>query len=94
MVTSFEVGQAKPYGAIFAEAIRRPNSSPADMVHVDDWWQLDGRGALNEGFGAVLYTGLWDTYPALVPPRPDLDEIARADVFSIRRLDDPSSWTG
>lgn len=89
VVTSCEVGHAKPHGAIFTAAARRLNLDPADILHVGDWWQVDGRGALNAGFGAVLYTGLWETYPALGYPRPDLDEIARAGVPCIRRLDDP-----
>ena len=89
VVTSCEVGHAKPHGAIFAEAARRLNLDPGDIVHVGDWWQGDGRGALDAGFGAVLYTGLWDTYPALGYPGPDLDEIARAGVPCIRRLDAP-----
>ena len=89
VVTSCEVGHAKPHAVIFNEAARRLDLAPGVIPHVGDRWELDGQGALDAGFGAVLYAGLWDSYPDDDFPRTGLDEIARAGVLCIRRLDDP-----
>jgi len=63
IVTSCEVGWGKPDRAIFDEASRRIGVPGAEILHVGDRWDLDVEGALGAGFGAALYTGLWDRYP-------------------------------
>jgi FMN phosphatase YigB (HAD superfamily) len=63
IVTSCEVGRAKPDRGIFLEASKRLGVPPHEIVHVGDRWDLDIEGALGSGFGAVLYRGLWPVYP-------------------------------
>jgi FMN phosphatase YigB (HAD superfamily) len=64
IITSCEVGRGKPDRAIFDEAVRRLGVPAAEILHVGDRWDLDIEGALGAGFGAALYGGLWDLYPA------------------------------
>ncbi len=89
VVTSCEVGCMKPHPLIFAEAAKRLHLEPGAILHVGDRWDLDGRGAIDAGFGAVLYTGLWDSYPPGVDPGPGREAAARAGVPCVPRLDSP-----
>lgn len=89
VVTSCEVGRAKPHEAIFNEASRRLKLGPGAILHIGDRWELDARGALDAGFGAVLYTGLWESRPGDGYPQTNLEEVARAGVPCFSRLDDP-----
>jgi HAD superfamily hydrolase (TIGR01509 family) len=63
VVSSSDLGVAKPAPAIFREAARRLDLPPRQVLHVGDSWELDVVGALAAGCGAVLYRGLWDRYP-------------------------------
>lgn len=63
IVTSCEVGRWKPDPEIFREASRRLSVRPEEILHVGDRWDLDVKGALSAGCGAVLYRGLWPLYP-------------------------------
>ena len=89
VVTSCEVGHAKPHAAIFAEAARRLGLRPAEILHVGDRWDLDARGAMDAGFGATLYSGLWNSYPDDTTAQAWKEAAARAGVLCVQRLDDP-----
>jgi len=88
IVTSCEVGSAKPDPEIFFEASRRLGVPPAEILHVGDRWELDVDGALRSGCGAALYRGLWSFYPLDFYPRTDLPETEYPDVLRIDRLDE------
>jgi FMN phosphatase YigB (HAD superfamily) len=69
VVSSCDLGSAKPEPGIFLEAARRLGLPPEQILHVGDRWELDVDGAERAGFGAGLYTGLWSRYPpGLYPP--------------------------
>ena len=90
IVTSCEVGRAKPHPTIFHEGgARRLGPDPGEILHIGDRWDLDGQGALDAGFGAILYVGQWDSHSEEGYPHANLEEVARAGVPCIRRLDDP-----
>ncbi len=89
IVTSCEVGHAKPHPAIFREAARRLGLAPEVILHVGDRWDRDARGALDARFGAVLYTGLWDRRPPEEHPVLGREDAERAGVPCLDRLDDP-----
>ncbi len=63
IVTSCEVGAAKPDPRLFAEAARRLGLPPSEILHVGDRPELDLAGATAAGFGAVVYRGFWNRYP-------------------------------
>ena len=89
VVTSCEVGHAKPHPAIFVEAARRLNLLPTEILHVGDQWELDVKGVLDACFGAVLYTGLWEQSPDSVNQENSREAAKRADVPCLHRLGDP-----
>jgi FMN phosphatase YigB (HAD superfamily) len=67
------------------------------MLHVGDRWELDVVGARAAGCGAVLYRGLWGTYPAglygeLPPPPADRGGVRLVD--SLVELAAPTLWRG
>lgn len=88
VVTSCDVGHAKPHPAIFAAAAKRLGVSLGEILHVGDRWELDVSGALGAGCGAALYTGLWHLYPNGMYPDTDLEEVRRSGIPCIRRLND------
>ncbi len=88
IVTSCEVGRAKPHPALFREGARRLELPPSQILHVGDRWDRDAQGALAAGFGAAVYSGLWHVAPRDDPPPMDEAEIARAGVLRLHRLDD------
>ena len=90
IVTSCEVGRAKPDPAIFRDAARRLGLPPEAILHIGDRWDRDVQGALRVGFGAVLYSGLRDSISSQQDPLPDPEEFRRVGVLHVRRLDDPS----
>ena len=54
VVTSDEVGAAKPHPPIFREALRRAGADAANAMHVGDQLRSDVRGAQNAGIQPVL----------------------------------------
>ncbi len=96
IVTSCEVGHAKPRPEIFHAAASRLGVEPQGILHVGDRWDLDVRGALAAGCGAALYRGLWKQYPpdevsdspvpAALPPSVML-------VDHLSELLDPKLWS-
>ena len=88
VITSCEVGEAKPHPKIFEEAARRAGVRPAEMLHVGDRWELDVEGALRAGCGAVLYRGLWSRYPEGEYPETDAHRMNVPGVSCIDRLDE------
>ena len=95
VVSSSDLGVAKPDPAIFQEAARRLDLPPRQVLHVGDRWELDVVGALAAGCGAVLYRGLWDRYPeGLYPPLSDPPP-GTSGVRVVDHLDpllDPALW--
>jgi FMN phosphatase YigB (HAD superfamily) len=87
IVTSCEVGQAKPAPSIFLEASRRLGLPPQEILHVGDRWELDVQGAQRAGFGAVLYRGLWSRYPEGLYPETDYGLSDDPEVTYIDRLE-------
>jgi putative hydrolase of the HAD superfamily len=55
LVTSEEVGAAKPDGRIFAAALRRVDCSPDDAVMIGDSWKHDVLGATDAGIAAIWF---------------------------------------
>ncbi|MFY9717435.1 MAG: HAD family hydrolase [Thermoplasmata archaeon] len=88
IITSCEVGSAKPDGAIFALAARRLGVPAHEILHVGDRWELDVVGAQRAGFGAALYRGLWPRYPEGMYPETDARTVATSGVLCIDRLDE------
>lgn len=86
IITSCEVGRAKPDPEIFREAARRLDLPPHELLHVGDRWELDVEGAQRAGCGAVLYRGLWPSYPKGMYPETDPRLFADSDVLCIDRL--------
>lgn len=89
VVTSCEVGVAKPHPEIFRQAARLLGLPPSSILHVGDRWDLDVEGARSAGLGPALYRGLWPRYPD-----PSDQEIsrqlddAREDVLRLDRMDE------
>jgi len=67
-VISEEFGAAKPDPAIFAEALRLGNGTPADAVFVGDAPELDILGAHRAGLPAVWMNARRITWPDALPP--------------------------
>jgi FMN phosphatase YigB (HAD superfamily) len=84
IVTSCEVGRAKPDTEIFLTAARRVGLPPGEILHVGDRWDLDVEGAQRAGFGAALYRGLWSSYP---PGEERSDEPSLPRDPSVLRVD-------
>jgi len=95
VVSSCDLGVAKPDPAIFREAARVLGVPAERLLHVGDRWELDVVGALAAGCGAALYRGLWDRYPRGLYP--DLPEPPK-ETGEVRVLDhlqsllEPSLW--
>jgi FMN phosphatase YigB (HAD superfamily) len=86
IITSCEVGRAKPAIEIFAVASQRLGLPPREILHVGDRWELDVVGAQNAGFGAMLYRGLWSHYPEGLYPETEFGIPNDPDVPCIDRL--------
>jgi HAD superfamily hydrolase (TIGR01549 family) len=86
VVTSCEVGWCKPRPEIFREASRRLDLPAGEILHVGDRWELDVEGARQAGFGAVLYRGLWPSYPPGEYPEADRHVAQDPNVLYIDRL--------
>jgi FMN phosphatase YigB (HAD superfamily) len=86
IITSCEVGRAKPAAEIFADASNRLGLAPQEILHVGDRWELDLVGARNAGFGAILYRGLWPQYPQELYSETKIGPPADPDVRCIDRL--------
>jgi FMN phosphatase YigB (HAD superfamily) len=84
IVTSCELGVAKPRPEIFLAATRRLGLDPEELLHVGDRWELDVDGAVAAGCGAGLYRGLWPLYPEGLYPTTDAP---RGDTSRVRVLD-------
>jgi FMN phosphatase YigB (HAD superfamily) len=89
IVTSCEVGRAKPLPEIFQEASRKLGIPCQGILHIGDRWDIDVAGARGVGMGAVLYRGLWDRYPEVADREVSerLDDRG-TDVVRIDRLDE------
>ncbi len=74
VLTSAEVGEAKPGGAMFRAALDIAGARPADALHVGDSIEHDVAGALATGMRAVLVDrdGEAGAVPAGVPVVADL----------------------
>ena len=70
IVTSGEVGAAKPDKRIFLEACRRLNVRPRNVLHIGDQIDGDVRGAQQAGLQAVLLDR-----GRLAADRPDIDHV-------------------
>jgi FMN phosphatase YigB (HAD superfamily) len=88
IVTSCEVGRAKPDPEMFREAARRIHLPVKSILHVGDRWELDVEGAYAAGCGAALYRGLWHAYPQGMYPETDLKIAEGTDVLFIDHLED------
>ena len=88
IVTSCEVGSAKPDPGIFREAARHLAVPVESILHVGDRWELDVEGALAAGCGAALYRGLWNRYPKGMYPEDDPKMAEGTDVLCIDHLED------
>ncbi|MCI4343004.1 MAG: HAD family hydrolase [Thermoplasmata archaeon] len=88
IVTSCEVGRAKPAPEIFRDAARRLGLPPHEILHVGDRWELDVEGAQEAGYGAVLYRGLWSHYPEGLYPETDYGLHDDPEVQIIDHLDE------
>lgn len=88
VITSCEVGAAKPDPAIFEAASRRVSVPLREILHVGDRWELDVVGAERAGCGAVLYRGLWSRYPEGMYPPTDPQLLDDPRVRCIDRLDE------
>lgn len=90
ILTSCEVGRAKPDPAIFRAAARRLDLPPSEILHVGDRWDRDVLGALGVGFGATLYTGLRRSETDRTDPVPSPEVVQRMGAVRVHRLDDPA----
>jgi FMN phosphatase YigB (HAD superfamily) len=88
IVTSCEVGSAKPDAEIFLAASRRVGVPPGEILHVGDRWDLDVEGAQRAGFGAALYRGLWSSYGPGEEPSDERSLPRDPSVVRIDRLDE------
>jgi HAD superfamily hydrolase (TIGR01549 family) len=95
VVSSCDLGVAKPDVRIFREAARRLDIPPPKILHVGDRWDLDVVGALGAGFGAALYRGLWSRYPDGMypsPPEPSTPHPGVRLLDSLDALRDDALW--
>lgn len=67
VISSCDVGAAKPDRRIFQAACATLSRSPAEVLHVGDILDADVRGGIAAGMGAALYTGLWSKYVEVEP---------------------------
>ena len=88
VITSCELGRAKPDAEIYWEAARRLGLAPSEILHVGDRWELDAEGALRAGLGTALYRGLWRFYPEGEYPETNPRVAEAAGVATIDRLDE------
>lgn len=63
IVTSCEVGRAKPLPEIFREAAQGLGLPCEAILHIGDRWDIDVVGARGVAMGRALYRGLWHRYP-------------------------------
>jgi|GEM_PF-5954777 FMN phosphatase YigB (HAD superfamily) len=85
IITSGELGVAKPSPLIFQEASRQLGFPPHEILHVGDRWDLDVAGAEGAGFGVAIYRGLWPEYPT--PEEREEMEKGGRDRPEVLRLD-------
>ncbi|MGA8302824.1 MAG: HAD family hydrolase [Thermoplasmata archaeon] len=64
LVTSEEIGAAKPEPAIFRAALDRAGALPSEAVMVGDWWAGDIVGARDVGIRAVWFNRFGATAPS------------------------------
>ena len=62
---SDEVGVAKPHPKIFNKAAEELNLLSNEIVHVGDLYRTDVKGALDNGFSAIHFTGTNDREPVI-----------------------------
>ncbi len=67
VISSCDVGAAKPDVRIFQRACHVLGKLPSEVLHVGDVLSADVEGALSAGMGAALYTGLWSKYTEVDP---------------------------
>ncbi len=96
VVSSCDLGRAKPDPEIFREAARRLSVPPERMLHVGDRWELDVAGGVAAGCGVRLYEGLWPRYAdgryTLPAPPAELASVPR--LARLDALIDPALWDG
>ena len=83
VLTSAEIGEAKPGGAMFRAALELAGARPAEAVHAGDSIEHDVAGALAMGMGAVLVDrdGSAGAVPAGVPVVSDLRGVRAAAPY-------------
>ncbi len=83
VLTSAEIGEAKPGGAMFAAALELAGARPADAVHAGDSIEHDVAGALAMGMRPVLVDrdGTAGAVPAGVPVVSDLRGVRSAAPY-------------
>ena len=91
VVSSVDCGAAKPDPPIFEEAARKLGIEAPDILHVGDRWELDVEGALGAGFGAGLYSGLWQQYPEGTYPVTEPASSPGTAVLQFQNLEQLSS---
>ena len=64
MVSSGEVGVAKPHPAMFELALRKAGTSPAEAIHVGDGYESDVVGARDAGLHAIYLTREGEAAPS------------------------------
>ena len=64
LVTSEEVGVAKPDPAIFSAALAQARALPSEAVMVGDWWVSDVLGALEAGIRPVWFNRFHSPRPS------------------------------
>ena len=62
---SDEVGAAKPHPKIFNKAAEELNLLSNEIVHIGDLYRTDVKGALDNGFSAIHFTGTNDREPVI-----------------------------
>jgi len=88
-----EVGSHKPHPAIFAEALRRAGTHPAETLFVGDMPANDIKGALDAGMHAALYDigGKWhDIRETKGAPSPTYTIKSLSEVLGIVGVSDAS----
>ncbi len=63
LVTSEEIGAAKPDGRIFAAALQRVDCAPGDAVMLGDSWTHDVLGATRAGISAIWFNRTGAAHP-------------------------------
>ncbi len=74
MVTSEEVGVAKPAAEIFEAALERGSAEPGEAVMIGDSWDVDILGAQSAGIRPVWFN------PGRIPP-PGGDRVEELQSF-------------